>query len=126
MDIGCDICKKKSVSGLLCVIMQGTSRKAILSAREHLRFWSFVKEFHEVSECRMSVTIFIGKGLCKKMWKKYCEKSVEMMNLCVKQYDVHFETNTKEILNFIPQIDGTTFIRPDDFIEPMYNLLNNK
>lgn len=110
MDFECNICKKKSVSGLLCVTMQGTSREAVLSAREHLRFWSFVKEFHELSECRMSVTIFVGKGLCQKMWRKYCERSVEMMNLCVKQYDVHFDTNTKELLDFQPQIDGTTFI----------------
>lgn len=125
MKWNCSICRKKSVTGLVHVTMVCPSRHALLSAREHLRFWSFVKEFHEESECRMSVTISVGKELCRKMWREYCEKAVEMMNLCLKQYDVRCEVSTKEVLDFDPIVDGSTFIRPDDFMESMYNLHNN-
>lgn len=126
MILNCSICRKKSVTGLMHVTMEGSSRQALVSAREHLKFWSFVKEFHEEGECKMCVTVFIGKGLCKKMWRVYCEKAIEMMNLCLKQYEVHCEVSTKEVLDFHPVVDGSTFIRPDDFMESMYNLINNK
>jgi hypothetical protein len=74
----------------------------------------------------MRITVSIGKGLCKKMWKEYCEKAVEMMNLCLMQYKVQCYVSRNEVLDFSPIVNGTTFIRPDDFMDSMYNLLNNK
>lgn len=126
MVLNCKFCRKKSVTGLVYIPLLGSSKQAIVSAREHLRFWSFVKEFHDDAECKMSVLIYVGKGLCKKKWRECCEKAVELMNLCLKQYDVHCEVSTKEVLDFNPIVDGSTFIRPDDFMESMYNLINNK
>jgi hypothetical protein len=67
-----------------------------MKAREHLKYWRFVKEFHEVDERSIRVTVSIGKDLCPKKWKEYCELGMNLMNSAVKQYEGEFVSTMLE------------------------------
>ena len=126
MVLNCSICRKKSVTGLVSLRLECPSSEKLMKAREHLKYWRFVKEFHEVDERSIRVTVSIGKDLCPKKWKEYCELGMNLMNSAVKQYEGEFVSTMLEDVWFCPIVTSSTFIRPDADIEPLYNLFNNK
>lgn len=120
--------RKHGGTGLAELTLYATSRKGLLDAREHLRYWPFVKEFREITPLgfphALRVTIFIGRGLTHKQWLNYCRRGQELMTLCVKQHKAFFCGWSDELLHFAPHYTDSEYLRPDDLLQPMSNFIN--
>lgn len=113
-----------SGTGLAEITLCAPTRRALLDAREHLRYWPFVKEFHDIDYLRLRVTIFVGRGYSRRQWQHYCQSGMELMTLCVKQYKAYFRQWSDELSFFEPSYNPTEFLRPDNLLQPMSNFID--
>lgn len=115
---------KCSGTGLAEITLCAPTRRALLDAREHLRYWPFVKEFRDLDNLRLRVTIFVGHGYTRKQWKHYCQSGMELMTLGVKQHRAYFRQWTDELSHFEPSYTPSEYLRPDNLLQPMSNFID--
>ncbi|MCI7555910.1 MAG: uracil-DNA glycosylase family protein [Bacteroidales bacterium] len=115
---------RNSGTGLTEMTLCAPTRRALLDAREHLRYWPYVKEFREKDYLKLRVIIFIGKGYSRKQWNDYCQRAMELLTLCVMQYKACFKGWTAELDHFEPQYTDNEFLRPDNLLQPMSNFFD--
>ena len=115
---------RNSGTGLAEMTLSAPTRRALMDAREHLRYWPFVKEFREKDYLHLRVIIFIGKGYSRELWKGYCQRGMELMTLCVRQYKACLRGWTTELDHFEPQYTDTEYLRPDSLLQPMSNFID--
>lgn len=117
--------QQKKHSGLLRLILTAPNYDSLVYSREHMRYWTFVKECHPTSEQQMVVTIYVGDIEDHNKWLHTCAKAVELMNLCVRQYKAVFRSSLREIQNFAPVYNCLSYMRPDDLLTPFIELIQN-
>ena len=115
---------KQSGTGLAQFTLAAKTRKGLLDAREHLRYWPFVKAFREDDYLHLSVIIYIGRGYMRKQWHRYCRRAKELMTLCVKQHGAFFPEWSQELNHFEPHYTPSEYLRPDDLLQPMSNFID--
>lgn len=115
---------RRSGTGLAEITLCAPTRRALLDAREHLRYWPFVKEIRDLDDLRLRVTIFVGRGYTRRQWKHYCQSGMELMTLCVKQHRAYFRQWTEELSHFEPRYSSTEYLRPDNLLQPMSNFID--
>lgn len=112
-------------SGLARLILTAPNYESLIYSREHMRYWTFVKECHPTSERQMVVTIYVGVLKNHDKWLHACAKAVELMNLCVRQYKAVFRSSLRELPNFAPTYNSLSYIRPDDLLTPFVELIQD-
>ena len=84
----------KRQSGMMVFILSAPTAQQLKDAREHLRYWPYVKAFHPMDETHMKVLVFVGRGISEMKWNYYVTRSCELMNQCVRQYQALFVTTS--------------------------------
>ena len=115
--------------GLAMFTICSADRSRLMDAREHLRYWPFVKEFREIEGLQslhaLRVTIFVGQGLTREQWQHDCKRGIQLMSLCLKQHRVSLSPLSLELTYFRPSYSNSEFLRPDDLLQPMSNFIND-
>lgn len=111
-------------TGLAEMTLCAPTRRALLDAREHLRYWPYVKAFDDAGYHRLRVVVFIGRGYSRMMWQRYCQAAMELMSLCVKQHGAYFKGWSTEMNHFEPQYTDSEYLRPDNLLQPMSNFID--
>jgi len=111
-------------TGLAQITLCAPSPQALLAAREHLRYWPYVKSFRTTSATTLRATVFIGEGLSASRWSYYCRRSMEIMNLCLRQHKARFIVCSGPLPAFEPQIEPSLFLRPDDLLLPFSDFID--
>lgn len=114
----------KSGTGLAEFTLCAPTRRALMDAREHLRYWPFVKEFRDIDYLRIRVIVFVGHGYTRRQWQRYCQNGMELMTLCVKQHQAYFRNWSDELSHFEPNYNPSEFLRPENLLQPMSNFIN--
>lgn len=115
---------RRSGTGLAEFTLCAPTRRALMDAREHLRYWPFVKEFRDEAYLRIRVTVFIGRGYTRKQWQRYSQRGMELMTLCVKQHQAYFREWSDELSHFDPKYTPSEYLRPDNLLQPMSNFID--
>jgi hypothetical protein len=93
-------------------------------AREHLRYWPYVKAFKPVDETHMKVLVYIGKGITKEKWDYYVTRSCELMNQCLRQYQAFFVMTNGCPALWLRQYHQNGFLRPDNLLKPFCDFID--
>jgi hypothetical protein len=93
-------------------------------AREHLRYWSYVKAFKPVDETHMKVLVYICRGITKEKWDYYVTRSCELMNQCLRQYQAFFVMTNGCPALWLRQYHQNGFLRPDNLLKPFCDFID--
>ena len=96
----------------------------LTDAREHLRYWPYVKAFKPKDDTHLLVLVFIGRGISEERWNYYMVRSWELMNLCVKQYQTWFVPMNKMSISTFYCHHHNVFLRPDDMLKPFCDFID--
>lgn len=108
----------KPSTGLCEYLMVAPDAKACKQAREHLRYWPYVKEFHPVGCFPMLVVhVMIGQNLSEEKWNRTLERATKLMDDCLRQYKT-LMIPVQEMKTFHPAYHDGQFLRPDDLVTP--------
>lgn len=112
-------------SGLVAFVLSAPTAQQLKDAREHLRYWPYVKAFWPVDETHMKVLVFVGRGIPEMKWNYYVTCSCELMNQCARQYQTLF-VMTNECPAFgLRQYHRNGFLRPDDLLKPFCDFIDD-
>jgi len=111
-------------TGLIQLTLSAPTYTALMDAREHLRYWPYIKSCHPLTAKSLSVTILIGHTDCPKCWSHYCARAIELMSLCLRQYHATFSGSTDELTQFQIPLTGETYLRPNSLIKPFSNFID--
>lgn len=111
-------------SGMVFLTLSAPTAEMLNNAREHLRYWPYVKAFKPVDETHMNVLVFIGKGIPEKDWDYYVFRSCELMNQCVKQYLALFVITSGGSLLWLCRYHRNEFLRPDNLLKPFCDFID--
>jgi len=115
---------QKRQSGMVVFVLSTPIAQQLKDAREHLRYWPYVKAFQPMDETHMKVLVFVGRGIPEKKWNYYVTRSCELMNQCVRQYQALF-IMTNECPAFgLRQYHRNGFLRPDDLLKPFCDFID--
>lgn len=115
----------KCQSGMVFFMLSAPTAQQLRDAREHLRYWPYVKSFRPVDETHMKVLIFVGRNISEMKWNYYVTRSCELMNQCVRQHQALF-VMTKGYPSFwIRQYHHNGFLRPDELLKPFCDFIND-
>ena len=115
----------KRQSGMVVFMLSAPTTQQLKDAREHLRYWSYVKAFWPVDETHMKVLVFVGRGIPETKWNYYVTRSCELMNQCVRQYQVLFVTTNECPAFGLRQYHRNGFLRPDDLLKPFCDFIDD-
>lgn len=114
----------KRQSGMVVFVLSTPTALQLKDAREHLRYWPYVKAFRPVDETHMKVMIFVGRGISEMQWNYYVTRSCELMNQCVRQYQSLFVMTNKCPKFLLSQYHRNGFLRPDDLLKPFCDFID--
>lgn len=115
---------QKRQSGMVVFVLSTPTAQQLKDAREHLRYWPYVKAFRPMDETHMKVLIFVGKGITDDKWNYYVTRSCELMNQCVRQYQALFVMTSGCHALWLRQYHHNGFLRPDDLLKPFCNFID--
>ena len=110
-------------SGMLLLLLTAPTAPQLQGAREHLRYWPYVKAFKPFDETHMGVVIFLSKGTTATLWNYYATRSCELLTQCVKQYQAHFTLSSRHTSSFIKRYHPNGFLRPDNLLIPFLKFI---
>ena len=109
---------------MVVLVLSAPTVQQLKDAREHLRYWPYVKAFRPMDETHMKVLVFVGRGIPETKWNYYVTRSCELMNQCVRQYQALFVT-TNDCPTFrLYQYHCKGFLRPDDLLKPFCDFID--
>ncbi len=114
----------KRYSGMMFFSLTAPTTEKLKDAREHLRYWPYVKAFKPVDETHMKVLVYIGRGIPKEKWDYYVSRSCELMNQCVRQYQAIFVMTSNYPTLWLRQYHHNGFLRPDDLLKPFCDFID--
>jgi hypothetical protein len=114
----------KRQSGMVVFVLSTPTAQQLKDAREHLRYWPYVKAFRPVDETHMKVLVFVGRGIPETKWNHYVTRSCELMNQCVRQYQALFVTTNECPAFGLRQYHRNGFLRPDDLLKPFCDFID--
>lgn len=114
----------KRQSGMVAFMLSAPTSQQLKDAREHLRYWPYVKAFRPVDETHMKVLVFVGRGIPETKWSYYVTRSCELMNQCVRQYQALFVTTNECPAFRLRQYHRNGFLRPDDLLKPFCDFID--
>lgn len=112
-------------SGMIVFMLSTPTAQQLKDAREHLRYWPYVKAFRPVDETHMKVLVFVGRGILEIQWNYYVTRSCELMNQCVRQYHALFVTTSECPAFWLRQYHRNGFLRPDDLLKPFCDFIDD-
>ena len=115
---------QKRQSGMVVFVLSTPTAQQLKDAREHLRYWPYVKAFRPMDETHMKVLVFVGRGIPEKKWNYYVTRSCELMNQCVRQYQALFVTRIECPAFGLRQYHRNGFLRPDDLLKPFCDFID--
>lgn len=116
---------QKRQSGMVVFVLSTPTAQQLKDAREHLRYWPYVKAFRPMDETHMRVLVFVGRGIPEKKWNYYVTRSCELMNQCVRQYQALFVTTDDIKETTFQKYHHNGFFRPDDLLRPFCNFIDD-
>ena len=114
----------KRQSGMVVFVLSTPTAQQLKDAREHLRYWPYVKAFRHVDETHMKVLVLVGRGIPETKWNYYVTRSCELMNQCVRQYQALFVTTNECPALWLRQYHRNGFLRPDDLLKPFCDFID--
>lgn len=114
----------KRHSGMVLFMLTAPTAEKLNDAREHLRYWSYVKAFKPVDGTHMKVLIYIGRGITDEKWDYYVTRSCELMNQCVRQYQAIFVMTNGCPALWLRQYHQNGFLRPDNLLRPFCDFID--
>lgn len=114
----------KRHSGMMLFLLTAPTAEMLREAREHLRYWPYVKAFKPVDVTHMNVLVLVGKGIADEMWDYYVTRSCELMNQCVRQYQAYFVMTSGCPLLWLHRYHSDGFLRPDDLLKPFCDFID--
>lgn len=114
----------KRHSGMMFFMLTSPTAEKLKDAREHLRYWPYVKAFKPLDETHMKVLIYIGRGITKEKWDYYVSRSCELMNQCLRQYQALFVMTSGCPALWQRQYHHNGFLRPDDLLKPFCDFID--
>ena len=114
----------KRQSGMVLFLLTAPTAEKLEDAREHLRYWPYVKAFRPLDKTHMKVLIFVGRGIPKSQWNYYVTRSSELMNHCVRQYQALFVTTNRSPSLWLRHYHCNGFLRPDDLLKPFCDFID--
>ena len=114
----------KRQSGMVVFVLSTPTAQQLKDAREHLRYWPYVKAFRPVDETHMKVLVLVGRGIPETKWNYYVTRSCELMNQCVRQYQALFVTTNECPAFGLRQYHRNGFLRPDDLMKPFCDFID--
>ena len=115
---------QKRQSGMVVFVLSTPIAQQLKDAREHLRYWPYVKAFQPMDETHMKVLVFVGRGIPEKKWNYYVTRSCELMNQFVRQYQALFVTTNEYPAFWLRQYHRNGFLRPDDLLKPFCDFID--
>ncbi len=112
-------------SGMMVFMLSTPTAQQLKDAREHLRYWPYVKAFRPMDETHMKVLVFVGRGISDAQWNYYVTRSCELMNQCVRQYNAIFVTTSECPGFWLHRYHRNGFLRPDDLLKPFCDFIDN-
>ena len=76
-------------SGMVVFVLSTPTAQQLKDAREHLRYWPYVKAFWPIDETHMRVLVFVGRGIPEAKCK--CQVSLVGIEVKVKPVKRHNE-----------------------------------
>ena len=114
----------KRHSGMMLFLLAAPTAEMLKEAREHLRYWPYVKAFKPVDATHMNVLVFIGKGITDERWDYYVTRSCELMNQCLRQYQAFFVVRSGLHLFWLHRYHSNEFLRPNDLLKPFCDFID--
>ena len=114
----------KRYSGMMLFLLTTPTAERLREAREHLRYWPYVKAFKPVDATHMNVMVFIGKGITDERWDYYVTRSCELMNQCIRQYQAYFVVTSSRHLLWLHRYHSNGFLRPNDLLKPFCDFID--
>jgi hypothetical protein len=114
----------KRYSGMMLFLLTAPTAEMLREAREHLRYWPYVKAFKPVDATHMNVLVFIGKGITDERWDYYVTRSCELMNQCLRQYQAYFVVRSGHHLLWLHKYHSNGFLRPNDLLKPFCDFID--
>lgn len=114
----------KRQSGMVVFVLSAPKAQQLKDAREHLRYWPYVKAFWPVDQTHMKVLVFVGRGIPETKWNYYVTRSCELMNQCVRQYQALFVTTNEYPAFGLCLYHRNGFHRPDDLLKPFCDFID--
>lgn len=115
---------QKRQSGMVVFVLSTPTAQQLKDAREHLRYWPYVKAFRPMDETHMKVLVFVGRGIPETQWDYYVTRSCELMNQCVRQYQALFVTRIESPAFGLRQYHRNGFLRPDDLLKAFCDFID--
>ena len=114
----------KRQSGMVVFALSAPTARQLKDAREHLRYWPYVKAFRPMDETHMKVLFLVGRGIPETKWNYYVTRSCELMNQCVRQYQAQFVITNECPAFWLCQYHRNGFLRPDDMLKPFCDFID--
>lgn len=114
----------KRQSGMMVFMLSAPTAQQLKDAREHLRYWPYVKAFRPVDETHMKVLVLVGRGITEANWDFYVTRSCELMNQCVSQEQALFVMANNTSVSFFHKYHQNGFLRPDDLLKPFCDYID--
>ncbi len=114
----------KMKNGMALFVLSAPTIKKLMDAREHLRYWPYVKAFYPVDSTHIRVWVYVAKSRQGAMWSYYVTRSSELMNLCVRQYQASFMLVCTSPSTQFRRYHPNGFMRPDDLLKPFSDFIN--
>ena len=115
---------QKRQSGMVVFVLSTPTAQQLKDAREHLRYWPYVKAFRPMDETHMKVLVFVGRGIPETKWNYYVTRSCELVNQCVRQYQALFVMTNECPAFLLRQYHRNGFLRPDDLLKPFCDFID--
>lgn len=109
---------------MVVLVLSAPNTQQLKNAREHLRYWSYVKAFWPIDETHMKVLVLVGRGIPKTKWNYYVSRSSELMNQCVRQYQALFITTNEYPALGLRLYHHNGFLRPNDLLKPFCDFID--
>lgn len=116
----------KRHSGMMFFMLTTSTAEMLREAREHLRYWPYVKAFKPMDETHMKVLVFVGRGIPETKWNYYVSRSCELMNQCVRQYHAFFVMTKGCRALWLRRYHHNGFLRPDDLLTPFCDFIDEQ
>ena len=113
----------KRHSGMVFFLLTAPTAEKLKDAREHLRYWPYVKAFKPVDATHMEVLVFVGTGITDEKWEYYVTRSCELMNQCVRQYQALFVMTSGCPALWLRQYHHNGLLRPDNLLKPFCDFI---
>ena len=114
----------KRQSGMVVFMLSTPTTQQLKDAREHLRYWPYVKAFRPVDKTHMEVLVFVGRGIPEAKWHYYVIQSCILMNQCVRQHQGTFVITDVKSDRCFHKYHENEYLRPDDLLKPFCNFID--